>query len=170
MGYSLDSHDRFSSGDNRRLRLRDHGNWLPSATLQRRWSNATSGRQSIWLACQVDLRQINELPGPPIEDSFEHEQPKFMRLIEGRGRRHDQLLTRADDIEKRRSVMLEHFLNCGWKVLGRLDANALDTHGLGHCGEIRIGQITPGIEEAGRLHFQFYKSQSPVVQDDDLHW
>ena len=40
--------------------------------------------------------------------------------------------------------MLKHFSNCSWKVLGRLDANALDIHGPGHSGEIRVDQIAPG--------------------------
>src|SRR5262249_2027226 len=55
----------------------------------------------------VDPGKVDQLGGPPIEHGFQHEQAEVPRLGESGLRRHDQFLSRADDVDQRRSAMAE---------------------------------------------------------------
>ena len=118
---------------------------MPNAKAIRKWrSHSCSGA----LMRQIHLCQVDELLRSSVEDCFEHEHPELVRLVEGCRWRHDQLLPGGEDIQKRRPVVLEKFLNGSLQVLRRLDAKALDAHCLRHLGEVRVRQVHVAIEKA----------------------
>ena len=83
-----------------------------------------------------------------------------MGFIKADRRRHHQLLPGAHDVPQGGALVLKHLTHGGAKVLGLLDANALDSHGFSHSGEVRILEIATAVSKAACLHFQLNESES----------
>ena len=88
---------------------------------------------------------------PRPKNGLDHEQSEALGQFRRHLGRHRQLLPGDHGIDQRRPVMSERGTDGRLDLLGPLDTEAADAGRLGHRREIRVFQLHPEIEEAGRL-------------------
>src|SRR6266481_4221601 len=121
------------------------------------------------LAKQVDLGEVDDFIAAPAENRFHHEQAEALRLFQSDRRGHREFLTRDEDLNHGRAVVLQCLRNHGLYLVRSSDRQSQYSGSFGDLREIWTLQVSSKLEETGGLLLQFHKGQCLVLEDDHLH-
>ena len=120
-------------------------------------------------APQIGLREVNDLVTATAHDRLHHVEGEPLGHFEGDRGRHGELSPVDDGIDKNGAVVRECSGDSVVNLARVFDPNAANPDGFGHCRKIRIVELGPVLQEAGRLLLELDEAERPVVEDDDLH-
>jgi hypothetical protein len=83
---------------------------------------------------------------------------------------HRELAAVDDRIDQNRSIMGQCISHALRDLAWVFQADSTHADGVGHCGEIGVGERRTIVDEAGGSLFELDESQRTVVEYHDLHW
>src|SRR5580704_1189213 len=118
---------------------------------------ALSSFDQARLAKQVCLREVDNFIAPSAENRFHHEQAEALGLFQSYRRGHRKFLTRDEDLNHGRTVVLQSLRNRWLYLVRRSHRQSQNSGPFGDLREIRALQVGCKLEEAGGLLLQFHK-------------